>query len=90
MMQHENEFGIHLDANGNPDVDYYVEKAYQARNQAIVDGLQTLKRWIHGASKRTSSRPEGEKGARQRVVQSGWPWVDLILDSHPMRKTGHV
>jgi hypothetical protein len=90
MMQHENEFEIHLNANGNPDVDYYVEKAHQMRNQAIVDGLQALKRWIHGASKSAWSRPEGDKGAPQQVAQSGWPWVDLILETHPRRKAGHV
>ena len=90
MMQDDNEFEIHLNANGNPDVDYYVEKAYQMRNQAILDGLQALKRWLHGTSKSTLSRPEGQKSAGQRAVQSGWPWVDLILESHPTRKAGHV
>jgi len=89
-MQYENEFGIHLNANGNPDVDYYVEKAHQMRKQAIVDGLQTLARWMRGASKSTWSRQEGEKGTRQRGAQSGWPWVDLILETRHTNKTGHA
>ena len=90
MMQHENEFEIHLNANGNPDVDYYVEKAYQMRNQAIAAGFRAAKNWMYRVLQDAWSRQEGQKGSNEQVAQSGWPWVDLILETHPRRKTGHI
>lgn len=85
-MQHENENGIRLNAAGNPDVDYYENKAHSMRNEAIGTGLRAAKNWIYGTLKRTRSSQEGQKGARPQAVQSGWPWVDLILEKNPMRK----
>ncbi len=90
MMQHENQNGMRLNAAGEPDVDYYIAKAHGMRSQAIATGFRAAKHWVYRTLENAWSSQEGQKGTRQRVVQSGWPWVDLILDSHPMRKTGHA
>ena len=90
MMQHENQNGIRLNAAGEPDLDYYIAKAHGMRSQAIATGLRAAKHWVYRTVENAWSSQEGQKGTRQRVVQSGWPWVDLILESHPMRKTGHA
>lgn len=90
MMQHENENGIRLNAAGETDVDYYMNKAHSIRSQAIATGFRAAKDWIYRKVENAWSSQEDQKGTRQRVVQSGWPWVDLILEAHPTRKVGQV
>ena len=90
MMQHENEIRVRLNAAGEPDTDYYVNKAHSMRSQTIAAGFHAARNWMYRALQDAWSSQEGQKGTRQRVVQSGWPWVDLILETHPMRKAGHV
>ncbi len=89
-MQDQNEFRIHLDAAGDPDIDYYLNRAQQMRSQAIASGLRALKNRMTKAIAQAWSSPEGQKVTRQRVVQSGWPWVDLILDTHRTHRAGHA
>ena len=89
-MQDQNELRIRLDAAGEPDLDYYLGKAHEVRSQAIAAGLRNLKNRMTRAIAQAWSSPEGQKVTRQRVVQSGWPWVDLILDTHQTRRAGHA
>ena len=89
-MRHENQHGIRLNAAGEPDLDYYMANAHQMRSQAIAEGLRAARNLAYRKLQNAWSSQEGQKGVRQRVVQSGWPWVDLVLDTHPMRKPGHV
>ena len=89
-MQHENEFRIQLNNHGAIDVDYYVNRAHALRSQAIGTGLQAFKTWLLGVVDRAWFPDKEHSHAPRRVVQSDWPWVDLILQSHPNRKVGQV
>ena len=89
-MQHENEHGIRVNKAGEPDVDYYEKKAYSMRDEAIAAGFRAVGNWMYRTLRNVWPSRKGQKGTRQHVVQSGWPWVDLILDSHPMRKTRRI
>ena len=37
---------IHLDANGDPDVRYYITQAHLMRGQAVHEGTVSFLRWI--------------------------------------------
>lgn len=36
-MQYEDDIPVKLDANGNPDVRFYIDRAHEMRGQAIRD-----------------------------------------------------
>jgi len=85
-MQQEYNIDIRLNKFGEPDVDYYIAKAHQMRNEAIGMGFGTLKAWLLNVLDRVRSRDQADSHAPRRVVRSDWPWVDLILQSHPTQK----
>jgi hypothetical protein len=39
---------IHRDANGDPDVRFYMARAHEMRGQAIRDGVVAMSKWIRG------------------------------------------
>lgn len=88
-MQQDPKIDIRLDRHGEPDVEYYLAKAQQLRGQTVANGLRRL----GGLLLEAFNRPEWVDPARsarpQRVVQSGWPWVDLIVQGAP-RRPGHA
>ena len=78
-MKDENKHEIHLNANGAPDVDYYVAKAHELRNEAMLAGLRAIKAWLF--KKHTPAPQKAGTQARRSATQSGWPWVDMILQN---------
>lgn len=45
MTSQEN-FSVRLDANGDPDVDYYLARAHEIRGQAIREGAVAISRAV--------------------------------------------
>ena len=86
-MQQENEYGVRLNEYGEPDVDYYVARAHTIRSQAIATAFRAFKAWLIKALDRSWFPDQGHRAPAQRVIQSDWPWVDLILQGAPDRKT---
>lgn len=39
---------VRLDANGEPDVRFYLAQAHAMRGQAIRDGCVAMSRWVRG------------------------------------------
>lgn len=89
-MKYENEFGIRLNEHGVTDVDYYVARAHKERSEAIGRGFKAFKAWLLRVVKRTGLPSQEQSERPKQVVQSGWPWVDMILQGTPNRKAGHV
>lgn len=89
-MKDENESGIRLNEFGETDVDYYIARGHEMRSEAIGTGLKAFKVWLISILDRAWFPPEGQSAPRKRVVQSDWPWVDMILEGTPNRKIGHV
>ncbi len=89
-MQYINESGVRLNAYGEPDVEHYLAQAQQVRSQAIAAGFRELKAWWLRALERSWSMDQGRSSPPQQLVQSGWPWVDLIMRGTPTSKAGHA
>lgn len=89
-MKYENEFDIRLNEFGEPDVDYYVARAHEMRSEAIGAGFKAFKTWLIGFLDRSWFPGQGHSEPRQRVVQSDWPWVDMILQGTQNRKIRHI
>lgn len=89
-MQYENEPGVRLNAYGEPDVEYYLAQAHQMRGQALAAGFRELKACWLRALDRSWFMDQGRSSPPQKVVQSGWPWVDLIVQGTPTREVRHV
>jgi len=89
-MKDENESGIRLNEFGETDVDYYIAKGHQMRSEAIGTGFRAFKTWLIGFLDRSWFPDQAHTEPRQRVVQSDWPWVDMILQGTPNRKIGQV
>jgi hypothetical protein len=89
-MQREHDFDIRLNSFGEPDVDYYIAKAHKLRSQAIGTGFSAFKVWLLNYLDRVWFPDQAHSHAPRRVVQSDWPWVDLILQSHPSQKAPQI
>lgn len=89
-MQYESEIEIRLNEHGQPDVDYYIARAHKMRSQAIGTGFGVFKAWLVKALDRAWFPDQAHSKPRQRVIQSDWPWVDMILQGSPSSKIGHV
>ena len=89
-MQYENEPGVRLNANGKPDLEYYLAQAHQMRGQALAAGFRELKACWLRALDRSWSMDQGRSSPPQKVIQSGWPWVDLIVQGTPPREVHQV
>ena len=89
-MKDQNEFEIRLNEFGETDVDYYVAKAHKMRSEAIGTGFKAFKAWLLSVLDRAWFPPQGQSEPPKRVIQSDWPWVDMILQGTPNRKIGHV
>ena len=88
-MKDENEFEIRLNKYGEVDIDYYVAKAHQMRDEAILSGLRAVKNGLMKLLQRSTAKAGQDAEARAASVQSGWPWVDLILRDTPNRSAHH-
>jgi hypothetical protein len=89
-MQHDPTLDIRLDRHGEPDVAYYHAKAQQLRGQAIAAGLRRLRGWALQAFNRPALVDTAYSDRPQRLVQSGWPWVDLIVQGSMPRGSGRA
>jgi hypothetical protein len=89
-MQYEYDFSVRLNEFGEPDVDYYVAQAHKMRSEAIAMGFEAFKAWLMKSLDRAWFPDAEHSEPRRRIVQSDWPWVDMILQSHPNQKAGHV
>jgi len=89
-MQQKYDFDIRLNKFGEPDVDYYVAKAHKMRSQAIGTGFAVFTAWLKKALDRAWFPDQAHSQPPRRLVHSDWPWVDLILQSHPTQKAGNV
>ena len=89
-MKDENEFGVRLNEHGVTDVDYYVARAHKERSEAIRRGFKAFRTWLIALLDRSRFPDQAHTEPRQRVVQSDWPWVDMILQGTPDRKIRHV
>jgi len=89
-MKDEKQIAMRLNAHGEPDVDYYIARAHQMRSAAIATGFVAFKTWLVAFLDRSWFPDKDHTEARQRVIQSDWPWVDLILQSAPDRKVHHA
>jgi hypothetical protein len=89
-MEQEKEFTVRLNSHGEPDVDYYIAQAHKMRGEAIASGFRVFRNWLTKALDRAWFPDTAHSEPRRRVVQSDWPWVDLILQGTPNRKAGHV
>ena len=89
-MKDENELGIRLNVHGVTDVDYYIAQAHKQRSEAIGRGFKAFRTWLVTLFDRSWFPAQGPTEPRQRVVQSDWPWVDMILQGTPNRKIGHI
>jgi hypothetical protein len=78
-MKDENACDIQLNQYGKPDIDYYLEKAHKMRSEAIFAGFRAVKTWLTQALGLSRHHEKGTAKPRPSGVQSGWPWVDLIL-----------
>lgn len=47
-------YTIHRDANGDPDVRFYMARAHEMRSQVIRDGFVALSKWLRS---RLAHRP---------------------------------
>ena len=89
-MQYESEIDVRLNEYGAPDVEYYLARAHKERSQAIAAGFGALKTWLIETLDNAWFPDQQHSKPLQRVVQSDWPWVDMILQGPPNRKAGHV
>ncbi|MGB5453520.1 MAG: hypothetical protein WBM59_00325 [Sedimenticolaceae bacterium] len=88
-MQYENEINVRLNQYGEPDVEYYLANAHQIRSQAIGTWLKAFAQWVTRTLDDAWFPDQQHQKPLQRVVQSDWPWVDMIMQG-TNRKAGHA
>jgi len=47
-MATQDSFPVRLDANGDPDVDFYLARAHEMRGEAIRDGAKAISKAVRG------------------------------------------
>ena len=89
-MRYLHEAGVRPNAYDKPDAEDYLAQARQMRSQTIAAGFRALKAWWLRALERSWSMDQDRSSPPQQVAQSGWPWVDLIVQASPTRKVHRI
>lgn len=84
-MKDDNELRIRLNAYNEVDVDFYIARAHEMRSQAFATAFRSFKAWLIERMDRSWFPDKANEAPRRRIIQSDWPWVDLILQSAPDR-----
>jgi hypothetical protein len=73
-----------------PKVVHYLAVAHQMRSQVMMSGLRRLQARLRLVLDRCRTSDHGRGAPPAQLVQSGWPWVDLIMRGTPAGKTGRA
>ncbi len=67
-MQDETDCDVRLNSFGEPDVDYYIVKAHEMRNEAIRTGFGAFTAWVANCLDRVWSPDRAHRHAPRRVA----------------------